>query len=366
MDENFRKFKRRVWIEILIKCLSVGLAAAALAVDVTLLPCKLCGVNLLWIYYVLIALGAFSIGGGIAFVFLRTDDKKIVKRLDAQLNLNERVQSAYEFGGESGDMYDMLRGDAGAALGKTSVKALPFKNIIATVLCAVVGVAGVIAAPVIAGAVPSVFAQAQEADKDKDKDKDKEPPRDVTDWEWAALDDLISYVEQSVKWESPVRSGVAAQLKGLKNVLLLGVSQSSLEGFVRNTVNEIRNVVKDAEEDATDAQKALNAEEENYVVTRLFEIFSLLPPGGEDDPNGGGDNKGDDGDNTGGGTGTGELNINDVPFFDPEKGYVKVGEVRDEYYERVQLALEEGTISKEEWEFIMATYFADLNKKEDK
>jgi hypothetical protein len=57
--------------------------------------------------------------------------------------------------------------------------------------------------------------------------------------------------------------------------------------------------------------------------------------------------------------------MSDVPFFDPEKGYVTVGDVRDEYYERVQQALAEGTISKEEWEYIMATYFADLSNKEE-
>ena len=56
--------------------------------------------------------------------------------------------------------------------------------------------------------------------------------------------------------------------------------------------------------------------------------------------------------------------MNDVPFYDPEKGYVKLGDIREEYYERVQAAFDEGAISREEWEYIMITYFADLSNKE--
>ena len=106
-----------------------------------------------------------------------------------------------------------------------------------------------------------------------------DPPRPVTDWEWAALDDLIAYVKASkTPGENP----------------------------------------------------------------------------GEENPEGPG------------GTGTGELLIDGVAFFDPERGYVKCGEVRAEYKEIMQKALQEGTISQEEWEYIMETYFADLGvKKED-
>ena len=95
MDENFKKFKRRVWLEILIKCIVCGLAAAFIAVNAVLVPCKLFGIKLLWLFYILIALGGFAVGGGIAFVILRTNDKKIAKRLDSELKLEERVQTAY-------------------------------------------------------------------------------------------------------------------------------------------------------------------------------------------------------------------------------------------------------------------------------
>ncbi len=361
MDGNFKKFKKRILAELLIKCAVIGLTAAMIVVIAVLLPCKLCGVNLLWIYYVLIASGGFALGGGIAFLLLRTNDKNLVKRLDADLKLEERVQTAYEYSGSTGEIYDMLRDDTSAALGRASVKALPFKNILATVLCGVLALSCTIAVPVIAACVPAVFAQAQ-GNGDGEKE---DPPRPVTDWEWEALDELITYVENSRKADSYAKAGMLAELKGLRNVLSEGVSQSGLGGFVRNTVSRIRNAVSDANarNGVTEEQQALNSAEEKYVVEKLYEIFSLPKPDDENSGNNQGEEENPDQPSNPGGNGG--VNMSDVPFFDPEKGYVTVGDVRDEYYERVQQALAEGTISKEEWEYIMATYFADLSNKEE-
>ncbi len=362
MDENFKKFKRRVWLEILIKCIVCGLAAAFIAVNAVLVPCKLFGIKLLWLFYILIALGGFAVGGGIAFVILRTNDKKIAKRLDSELKLEERVQTAYMYSGHSGAMLDLQRGNASAELGKLSVKALPFKNVAATVLCGVVALTGVIAAPIAAKFVPPVYA-ANNTDEPPE-----EPKRPVTDWEWAALDELINYVRASKKADTVTKTGMLLELEGLRGVLADGVSQSSLSTFVQNTVSNIRNVVKDANgRDISEEQKTLNSEEEAYVINKLYEIFSLQKPDGEgdgddSDPSGGEEDP-DNPDEPGGDSGW-ELDVNDVPFYDPDKGYVKVGEIREEYYQRVQAAFEEGTISREEWEYIIVTYFADLSNKE--
>lgn len=356
MEENFLKFKKRVWRDILIKCIVAGAAAGLMAVLAVLLPCKLYGIKLFWLFYILIALGGFAAGGGIAFLILRTDDKKIAKRLDSELDLAERVQTSLSFGGQSGAMFDMQRADAVAALKSKPVKSLAFKNIIATCLCGFIALAGMIAVPVVATTVPPVFA-AQEEESPVD------PPRDITDWEWTALDELIDYVKASKKADNFTKTGMVRSLEGLKTVLINGVSQSTLKSFVQNTVTEIRNTVKDANELCAEEQQALNSEEEAYVVSKLYEIFGLQQiveedpetPPKEEDPSGGNNP----------GTGNGNININEMPFFDPEKGYVMCGEVRAEYYDRVQQALKEGTISKEEWEYIMITYFGELSGNQD-
>ncbi|MDE7182555.1 MAG: hypothetical protein K2O41_05975 [Clostridia bacterium] len=360
MDANFLKFKKKVWLHILIKCIAVGLAAGLIAVNAVLLPCRLYAVKLFWLYYVFVALGGFIIGGGVAFLLLRTDDKKIARRLDSELNLNERVQTSLAYGGHSGEIFEIQRADTIAVLGASSLKALHFKNLIATVLCAAVALVGIICIPVVATTVPPVFAETEDPPP-------ADPPRDITDWEWAALDELIDYVNASKKADAYFKSGVVGHLQGLKTVLINGVSQTSLASFVQNTVNEIRNTVKDANERGiSEEQQALNSEEEAYVIAKLYEIFSLQPTGGgEKDPNEKpGDGK-EDPENPSTGIGPGNLNVNDTPFFDPVLGFVKCGEVRAEYYDRMQEALNEGAISRDEWEYIMVTYFSGLSGNED-
>ena len=363
MEENFLKFKKKVWLHILIKCISVGLAAGFLAVNAVLLPCRLYGIKLFWLYYVLIALGGIAVGGGITFLILRTDDKKIAQRLDSDFNLSERVQTSLAYSGQSGEMLEAQRADTSAVLAATlaakSASSLAFKNILATVLCGCISIVGIVSVPVVATTVPPVFAE-------QEQEEPEDPPRPITDWEWAALDDLIDYVTASKKADSFTKAGIVGHLQGLKTVLLNGVSQSSLSGFVYNTVTEIRNTVKDANEKGiSEEQQALNSEEEAYVIAKLYEIFSLQQTAPSDPEN---PSEGDDPENPSGGNvgvGPGNINVNDTPFFHPELGYVKCGEVRAEFYERAQQALLEGTISKEEWEYIIITYFGDLSGNED-
>lgn len=360
MDKNFKAFKKEVWIEILIKCLSIGLAVAFLAVDAVLLPCILYGIDLFVLFYILIALGGFVLGGGIAFLIFRTNDKKIAMRLDKELNLQERVQTAYTFSGQSSDILDLQRNDASRALGGVSLSSLKFANLAALIMSAVIAVTAIAALPVMVGTVPfGLFVP-------KSEQPDVDPPRDVTDWEWAALDELIIYVQNSKKADATVKSGMVSELVGLRNLLLNGVSQNSLAMFVQNTVTNIRNIVSDANKNgASEEQQALNEEERDYVTNKLYAIFDIPVPGGGDDGTEGSspnpeekpphENDPDY-----------EIGGNDVPFFDPEKGYTTSSDsaTRDKYYEIVQRAFEEGTISREEWEYIMATYFADLSKDE--
>lgn len=361
MDGNFKKFKKKVWLEILIKCLSCGLAAAGVAVVAVLLPCRLYGIQLFWLYYVLIALGGFIVGGGTAFLIFRTNDKKIAMRLDKELGLHERVQTAYVFSGQQSDILDLQRTDTSATLGGASAASLHFANLAALILAGVIALVSIPAIPVIAIKVPPVFAPKTEAPVIPE-----EPPRDVTDWEWAALDDLIAYVRASKKADTYLKTSMVNALEDLKDVILDGVSQSSLTMFVQSTVSTINNAVTDAngQYGEGNAQKDLNIEEANYVINRLYSIFNIQGiGGGSGDGEGGGSETPTDPDD-GSGDGEGgpdyEIGEDDIPFFDPENGYVSAREERDKYYELVQKALEEGTISEEEWREIMDAYFADL------
>lgn len=369
MDANFKKFKKKVWFEILIKCLACGLAAAFLAVDAVFLPCRLFGVELFWLYYVLIGLGGFIIGGAVAFLIYRTNDKEIAKRLDRELGLHERTQTAYAFSGQQSDILDLQRENTSEVLGGVPVSSLKFANLTALILSGVIAIVGIAALPITSNnniLPPGIFAP-------KSEEPPEEPKYEATEWEWAALDDLINYVQTSKKADAVVKTGMLLQLEGLRNVLLGGIGQSSLPSFVQNTVNEIRNVVKEANDrnGVTDEQKELNSSEENYVINKLYQIFNIARPGGDSgdeggDTGGGSSQKPEDGGEGGSGSPDYEVGGNDVPFFDPETGYTTASNraMYDKYYELVQRAFEEGTLSRDEWEYIMATYFGDLGKNE--
>jgi len=279
--------------------------------------------------------------------------------LDGALHLSERVQTALYYQNAEGELPALQRKDAEAALSALSVKKLPFRNLTLTILLAVVLALGIVAVPVIA-----VYAGAdgQEAEIPYD------PPREVTDWEWLALDELIDDVKASERADSYTKTGIVSELEGLRNVLLAGVSESSLPVFVQNTVGNVRNVVHDANNrDASDAQKAKNTEEGDYVVKRLYEIFSLTQSGETPAPEQPPEKPGEDPSSPGNNTGTGELDVSGVPFFDPDKGYVSSGDpaVREQYYAEIQQAMLEGTISRAEWEKIVAMYFSDLKEKDE-
>ncbi|MBD5585588.1 MAG: hypothetical protein HDQ88_10935 [Clostridia bacterium] len=366
MDKNFSKFKKQVWLFILIKCLLAGLAGLAIAVNAVFLPCKFCGVSLFWPFYILIGLGGFLIAGGVAFLLLRTDDRKISKMLDTELGLQERVQTAYECQGSTGGIYDLQRKNASFAL-KNSAKSIPFKNVVATVLCALIFVTGMVSVPVVSAFVADPPEHTEEPD-----DPGKEPPRDISDWEWLALDDLIDYVKTKSKADATAKAGMLEELEGLKNVLLLGVSQSSLKTFVQTTVMNIRNAVVDANDiSESEQQKAINTQEGDYVVKRLYEIFNLSDVG-EGNPDGGddGDNGDDDDDDENNPTNPGDENgggqsWNDAPFFDKDKGKVDIGEVIGKYNSDMQEAFNgENGLSEEEWWDIMVTYFQNLTKNQ--
>lgn len=350
MQQSFEIFKKRIWLHIHIKCAVIAALAGFAALVATLLPCKLFGVNLLWIFYVLITLGGGALGFGIAFLLLRTNDTKIARRLDEELNLNERTVTALIYSEREGEMYSAQREDAASALEKLPARALRFRHLVATLLCAVCALCLIVAVPVVATSVPPVFAKTEVPEE--------EPKRDVTDWEWQALDELIEYVRKTRKADELTKSLMLNQLLGLRGVLEDGVSQSSLTVFVENTVVNIRNGVRDINEAVTGEQKTANTEESAYVISRLYEIFRITPKNNDD----GNSEKPPEQENpSGGNTGTGELNISDLPFFDRELGFVKCGEVRDEYYAKAMQALQEGLLTQEEWATIVATYFTDLN-----
>lgn len=284
-------------------------------------------------------------------IFGETDRKRLAKRLDNDLELQERVSTMVEYEGSDEDIVQLQRQDAQKRLAEYSTKVLKFRHLWLYLLILVLAVA------LLVGAV--VYPKADI--KDPDDTDDDEPPREITDWEWKALDELIEYVRTSNADAAVMKRKTLSALEALRKLLVNEVSDSELNTLVRVTVTEINNAAAESEKEEynlSDEQKQINLDVAKYTVEKLFEIFKLGST--EDDvtdSNSGNDDEKDDnsppasGDNTMGA---------DLRIFDPEKGYVKYGDVIDEYYRAVDDAFAEGTISKEEWYELMFAYFTYL------
>ncbi len=353
MLDRFQAFIKRSRRDALIKCASVGASAALAAVGAILLAAKLAGFGLT---YCLLGLIALPVGAAVCFAFVHEGPRRLSRRMDDTFALGERVQTMLEFEGADGEMIKLQREDAEDKLAQIPVKRLKLQGLWLYILLPVLSVSlllGAFICPEAAEEEPGI------------RPGEEEPPRDITDWEWKALDELIEYVRASDADPDVMKPETLSSLEGLRSLLLVGVSDQSLKLFVSQTATEINNIETKANEGKlTEQQKVQNTEVARYAVSKLYEIFGMTEPvesGGEDT------DKKDDGDGNGeqnsGAFGDVNMAANDL-MFDPKRGYVKYGEVIDEYNAEIQKAFGDGVLSDEElYAFIMA-YFGYLTNGE--
>ncbi len=350
MKNRFELFLKKARREIWLKAAIVGLSAAAFVSGGLLLTLKLLN-RPLW--YALAGIAALPIAAGLFLLLHRVGAAKVAQRLDDDFLLHEKVRTMVAFENEDGDMLRIQRDDAMRTLSEIPLKKLRFTRVwlyalLPAIACAVLVTALVF--PVQAEKPPVI---------------EVEPPLDVSDWEWQALDELIEYVEQSDADEIVMKPKTLTQLYGFKNLLLSGaVLESNLERFVNSVISSVQNAEVEAaeQEDISEQQLQRNKDVCVYVVNKLCEIFGLdapidstLPtsPDAPDEPEGG---PGDSNQN-----GTGDIVAGaDEKLFDDVQGYVAYINVIREYYEQIVSAMDEGVLSAQEWSDYMEAYFEYL------
>lgn len=128
MGKGFQKFKRNSLMRALFKSALAGISFGLIVAGGALLASKIIGVDLsawlksvsgislgVWVY-VIIGCAVALLCGGITFLIVKKSDKKLAIELDNKFGLNEKVQTALAFAGESGGMYELQREDAEAHL----------------------------------------------------------------------------------------------------------------------------------------------------------------------------------------------------------------------------------------------------------
>ncbi|MCH5157172.1 MAG: hypothetical protein J1G02_04780 [Clostridiales bacterium] len=149
MKERFAQLKRRYVLATILKSVVVGVACGLTAVGVTLLALKLSALNIHAGYYALIGAIAALIAGGVAYLAWLPTDVKVAKKLDTEYALNERVQTALAYQGESGDIFALQRDDTASVLNGLKIRKITFKQVWKYLLVGVLSVALVVVAVVI-------------------------------------------------------------------------------------------------------------------------------------------------------------------------------------------------------------------------
>ena len=119
---GFECIKKQFNVEALIKSVLFGLSFGVFLTSVLLLILKLCGVSLFFLYYLCIGFGAALLAFGVCFLLFYRGERALARKLDEELGLPEKVQTAVAFQGETGVMVELQRADTEKVLSQTHWK----------------------------------------------------------------------------------------------------------------------------------------------------------------------------------------------------------------------------------------------------
>lgn len=233
MGQGFEQIKKKRLISAIVKATICAVSCALFAVGIVLLPLKFMGVNMNAGYYVLIAVAAAVIFGGIVFVLLRPTDKRLAKDLDTRYNLDEKVQTALAFANENGAIIQLQREDADSRLQSIPQPKLNFANswqyfVIAVICLALFFTAVFVPADSAAGSGdPPVY----------------DPPFELTEFDEEAVRELIENVN-STSLDEQLRSAVVDILNTLLDDLADATVESQKIEMVSTAMRDIDGLMR--------------------------------------------------------------------------------------------------------------------------
>ena len=198
MNEEFKKFKNRILRHAIIESVVAGLAAGLIVVAAILLPLSL---NFIYInagIYVAAGVGTALVVGGVTFLLLRPNDKKVARRLDRDLALNEKAQTMVAYRSSQDSMALIQREDASGRLASAGVASVPFRRLWQCIAAAAVAVALFAASLTVALLSEPRPAAAEEYTPTRQR--------------IYALYDLIDSVEGNTRFTDECKSAITGQI----------------------------------------------------------------------------------------------------------------------------------------------------------
>ncbi len=189
MSINFGKLKARIRLGAIVRFLALGLALGALTAAGIAIAQKLAALSPDLMLCVGAGAGVAVIVIAIAFLVAFPTEKRVAKRLDDQLSLNEKVQTMLAFRGEQGAMLDMQREDTEHILGAVTSKRLRRKRAWLGAVLPVLAVAVLLTAFVMP-------VRTESATPGEDNESENEA-WELSEWHVTAVRALIDMVKAS-------------------------------------------------------------------------------------------------------------------------------------------------------------------------
>ncbi len=231
MGKGFRKMKRKIRTGAVLRALLVGVSLGVMAVAALWLLAKLTGAQPDFLLYGLMGGGAALVVSLILMLLLVPSEKRLAKRLDKKLELNEKVQTLVAFKNDQSDMAQLQREDTDRILLEAPAKKLRSKyawllGILPVLACA---------SMVVTILLPVYGLNGQR-------------PIDNTSWLMDVyteqkLKDLIEYVATSGMQE-PLREGVKAELEDLMTDLKAVNKKAAMKETVVQAIVDIHDLSK--------------------------------------------------------------------------------------------------------------------------
>lgn len=180
MDENFKKCKKKLMREFILKvsllALAAGLTISGLIIGLT----KLLKLNFPYYYSivigVLLAIGLFFL----IYKLKKPTDEKIAERVDSDFKLQEKVTSMVAFQDREGLLYEKQREDAKEQLAKKDTKKLPVRLAVINIPALVFG-ASLFTASFFTPAISSKSPSEKVPTKDDFNEKTDEIAKEIHD-----------------------------------------------------------------------------------------------------------------------------------------------------------------------------------------
>ncbi len=230
MDNGFRKFKRKIRLSALLRSVLMGLSLGVIVVAALWLVDKLTKADPNLMRYGIIGGVVALLGSAIFALILMPTDKRLAKRLDNKLQLNEKVQTMIAFRKDDSEMAKLQRETTQELLMQTPTKKARNKSAWLTLILPVLA----------AGAMTAAFLVPANAIDP--------PPAPETGWKLTnfseqALRDLITYVDSSNMQDTP-KQEIVAELEDLLATLKTVRKETEMHEEVVSSISNIYDSAK--------------------------------------------------------------------------------------------------------------------------